>query len=81
MLRTWLWPIRAFQETQTNERHMKNLHHLFLSLLALVATASMHAKKTPNVVVIFIDDMGYADIGPFGAKAYTKFIGGCSCDR
>lgn len=22
----------------------------------------------PNVVVIFIDDMGYADIGPFGAK-------------
>ncbi len=24
----------------------------------------------PNVVVIFIDDMGYADIGPFGAKNY-----------
>ena len=49
---------------------MKNLHHLLLSLLALVATASIHANKTPNVVVIFIDDMGYADIGPFGAKAY-----------
>ena len=49
---------------------MKNLHHLFLSLLALVATADIHADKTPNVVVIFIDDMGYADIGPFGAKAY-----------
>ncbi|MBT3913903.1 MAG: sulfatase-like hydrolase/transferase, partial [Verrucomicrobia bacterium] len=27
-------------------------------------------KQPPNVVVIFIDDMGYADIGPFGAKAY-----------
>ncbi len=26
--------------------------------------------KPPNVVIIFIDDMGYADIGPFGAKAY-----------
>ncbi len=24
----------------------------------------------PNVVVIFIDDMGYADIGPFGAEGY-----------
>ena len=49
---------------------MKNLHCLFLSLLALVATTSILANKTPNVVVIFIDDMGYADIGPFGAKAY-----------
>jgi len=25
----------------------------------------------PNVVVIFIDDMAYADIGPFGAKSYA----------
>ena len=25
---------------------------------------------TPNFVVIFMDDMGYADIGPFGAKDY-----------
>ncbi|MBZ0153807.1 MAG: sulfatase [Planctomycetes bacterium] len=25
----------------------------------------------PNIVVIFIDDMGYADIGPFGGKAPT----------
>ena len=27
-------------------------------------------QPPPNVVVIFIDDMGYADIGPFGAKGY-----------
>ncbi len=26
--------------------------------------------ELPNVVVIFIDDMGYADIGPFGASDY-----------
>jgi arylsulfatase len=25
----------------------------------------------PNVVVIFVDDMGYADTGPYGASAYT----------
>ena len=29
-----------------------------------------YAKKTPNVVIMFMDDMGYADIGAFGAKAY-----------
>ena len=29
-------------------------------------------KKSPNVVVIFMDDMAYADIGPFGAKAYPR---------
>ena len=28
------------------------------------------AKNKPNVVIMFMDDMGYADIGPFGAKAY-----------
>lgn len=27
-------------------------------------------ERTPNVVIIFIDDMGYADIGPFGATEY-----------
>ncbi len=26
------------------------------------------SEKPPNIIVIFIDDMGYADIGPFGAK-------------
>lgn len=28
-------------------------------------------SKSPNIIVIFCDDMGYADIGPFGAKGYT----------
>jgi len=33
------------------------------------ATAASHVAA-PNIIVIFIDDMGYADIGPFGARDY-----------
>jgi arylsulfatase A len=31
---------------------------------------SNSTSRPPNIVIIFIDDMGYADIGPFGATAY-----------
>jgi putative heme-binding domain-containing protein len=34
---------------------------------ATAAPSSRAAKTPPNVVVIFIDDLGYGDIGPFGA--------------
>lgn len=38
---------------------------------AYAADASdVAAKRPPNIVIIFIDDLGYADIGPFGATAY-----------
>lgn len=34
---------------------------------ALAFSGLAHAANPPNVVIIFIDDMGYGDIGPFGA--------------
>ncbi len=55
---------------------------LLLAWLMIVGTAAIHTAEAveptsaatptapPNVVLIFIDDMGYADIGPFGATAY-----------
>nr|WP_202617298.1 sulfatase [Roseimaritima sediminicola] len=38
--------------------------------MALAADAETAPATPPNIVVIFIDDMGYADIGPFGAEDY-----------
>jgi len=43
----------------------------FLLTLLLMAFAVAAADRPPNVVIIFIDDQGYGDIGPFGAKGYT----------
>lgn len=43
---------------------------LFLGLVCSLFSPVSAAERPPNVVVIFIDDMGYADIGPFGAKDY-----------
>jgi len=39
-------------------------------LLFFLVPVALGAKKQPNVVIMFMDDMGYADIGPFGAKGY-----------
>jgi len=36
-----------------------------------VRPAQSAPPERPNIVVIFIDDLGYADIGPFGATAYA----------
>jgi len=42
---------------------------LWLMMLLLVPTMAHAADaKLPNIVLIFIDDMGYGDIGPFGNK-------------
>ena len=34
---------------------------------ALPAANAPTSSTQPNVVILFIDDMGYGDIGPFGA--------------
>jgi arylsulfatase A-like enzyme len=48
---------------------------LLLGLLlvsgAVLGAAGGAQSRPPNIVIILIDDMGYADIGPFGAKGYA----------
>ncbi|MGH8020174.1 MAG: sulfatase family protein [Opitutaceae bacterium] len=56
-------------------KHKYSLPPICLLLaLALMAAPAIPARaalpETPNIVVIFIDDMGYADIGPTGCRDY-----------
>ncbi len=39
--------------------------------LALVLSPAAAADRPPNVVIIFTDDQGYADVGDFGAKGFA----------
>ncbi|MCB1235969.1 MAG: sulfatase [Verrucomicrobiae bacterium] len=43
------------------------MRHLFTLILAAGLASLVSAADTPNFIVINIDDLGYADIGPFGS--------------
>lgn len=53
----------------------KYLHRPLFAWLILVALAptlrsQVPAARAPNFIIVFCDDMGYGDIGPFGAEGY-----------
>lgn len=49
---------------------LRVLTALLFAFLAAPATAA----ETPNVVLFYCDDMGYADIGPYGGKTPTPHL-------
>ena len=44
------------------------LQALLLAVLAIGTVQIAAAESKPNIIVIFCDDLGYGDIGPFGAE-------------
>lgn len=44
---------------------------LLLLLLLCSHLPAAAVERSPNVVIIFMDDMGYADVGCFGVKGYA----------
>ncbi len=44
---------------------------VLLIIMAVNIMQSQQSKKQPNVIIVFIDDMGYGDLGTYGATGYT----------
>ncbi len=47
---------------------MKMRLHFLSVLFAFAGVSSAALPEKPNFIIINIDDLGYADIGPFGSK-------------
>lgn len=43
----------------------------FLAFVFFSLLVGIQAAEQPNIIVIFMDDMGYADVSCFGAQGYT----------
>ena len=41
---------------------------IFALAVALFSTSAFAAKRPPNIILIFMDDQGYQDVGVFGSK-------------
>ena len=55
---------------------LKSIKHLFLPVLIIFVFTSFQTKKQianqqPNIVLIFMDDMGYADLSCYGSKTIS----------
>ena len=48
---------------------------ILVTLLCVSASLSkVHAADRPNIIVVFIDDMGYSDFSCFGGTVETQHV-------
>lgn len=53
---------------------MKHLIRLFLTTTCLLPLLSGVAAKPPNILILLADDLGYSDIGSYGAEIATPHL-------
>lgn len=56
-------------ENEVHLHHQKQImkKKLIITMLGCMALGAVQAKEAPNVIVIFTDDLGYGDVGCYGA--------------
>jgi arylsulfatase A len=61
---------RFFLDRGSRRKAAPTLTELAILIFLVIISSASVTAALPNVIIMFCDDMGYADIGPFGAKGY-----------